>query len=360
MRGIWEYISAQADYALPKQKVITALMFGLGTFHACFLALFLYYSIWPMVALALCSLVLYAYGYILAKAGRRLLLAFNLAYAEIMLHAVVSVCLVGEKSGFALYTIAMLPLGYYAAYNFSSEEKPVNPMRYVIIAVLAFCSVQILGDVVTPFCSYGDLYVERAVYLINYFAAVVAILLCFSTLLNQIKYLEHQRMHQNKQLEELSKTDALTGLANRRSIQERYVDSEETLKEGYAVIMGDIDDFKKVNDTYGHDMGDQVLRAVAEVFKGTVRGADTVCRWGGEEILVFLPQCPMNNARYRAEDILEKISRLVFTAPGHGEFHVTMTLGVAVSEEAREFSAVVKLADERLYHGKRNGKAQVV
>ena len=352
MKGLWEYISAKAKYALSPRQVMSLIMFVLGIFNMGLLIFFVIFSIYPMVLVSMFSVTLYIYCFIQASRDKNLLLVFNLSYAEIMIHAVASVLLLGVDSGFSLYIIAMLPLGYYASYNFSSEKKSVNPMLYVLFSGVAFCFARILGSSMDPLYSYGNKSIDRAMYMVNYFVAVIAIVLFFSTLLNQIKYLESQQKNQNKK-------DALTGLANRRSIQERYEDSE-LLQESYAVILADIDDFKKVNDTYGHDAGDRTLKAVSAVFKNAVRGEDIVCRWGGEEILVFLPKCPLENAKDRAEAILQNIRKLQLTTQEHSSFGVTMTFGVAISEEAGSFTEVVQKADERLYTGKQTGKNQVV
>lgn len=188
---------------------------------------------------------------------------------------------------------------------------------------------------------------------------IIAMVAFLSTLLNQIRTLEELRLRQNKKLEMLSKIDPLTGLVNRRSIQERCQQSE-SLSEEYTVILGDIDDFKRVNDTYGHDVGDEVLKAVADVFKVSVRSDDIVCRWGGEEVLVFLPRCTRADAVFIAERILERIRALEFNIEGKELLRVTMTLGVSVSSEAADFAGVTKKADERLYEGKHNGKNQVI
>lgn len=359
MKAIWEYISARANYAPSKKRVISMIMLVLLIFHIGLLAFFAFFSVTPMVILDAGSILMYIVCYIQTKKDRGLLLAFNLCYAELTVHAVVAVLLLGVDSGFSLYIIAMLPLGYFASYNFKLEGKTVNPIFYVIFSVVAFFFARIISSYIEPVYSYGNKTVDYIIYMVNYVIAVVAIVVFFSTLLNQIRSLENLHRNQNRKLEQLSKTDELTGLANRRSIQERYAYSE-AMKEDYALILGDIDDFKNVNDTYGHDVGDVVLKAVAGAFKKAVRGEDTVCRWGGEEILIFLPGCPMYNARYRACAILQNIRDIKFEAPDHTGFHVTMTLGVAVSTEAEDFIETVKKADERLYIGKRNGKNQVV
>lgn len=359
MRRIWQYMSAKADRALSVKELMTIAMIVIGGFHTFLLLFFSYFHIYPLVAVNVVSVCLYVFCYQGIKRGTSLLLVFNLTYIEIVLHAVIAVLLLGRDSGFSLYIIAMLPLGYFATYNFNRKKKRVNPMIYVVFAVISFFVAQITSDFVEPMYSYGNKQVDRVIYLVNFMLAVIAIVVCFSTLLIQIRTLEDLRRHQNKKLDRLSKTDHLTGLMNRRSIEERYAQAE-LLKEDYAIIMGDIDDFKKVNDTYGHDVGDKVLKAVAKAYKKSVREEDMVCRWGGEEILVFLPKLSKKDTAAIAERVLRKVRQIEVETADGTMIHITMTLGVAISAEARCFEDVMKKADERLYNGKHTGKNQVV
>ena len=166
-------------------------------------------------------------------------------------------------------------------------------------------------------------------------------------------------IRKNKKLEVLSTQDALTGLSNRRSINENY---KKILVENnsFSVILGDIDDFKHINDTYGHSYGDSVLKAVANVFKVSVRDADTVCRWGGEEILVLLPRCNKETAASIAERIAEGIRNISIKYYDDEIIKVTMTFGVASSDEERDIKGITKKADDRLYYGKKHGKNCVI
>jgi len=263
---------------------------------------------------------------------------------------------VGTESGFVLYLVALTPIAYYAVYHFGTETKQINPMFYIGLSVIAFCITRIVCMNTEPLYGYGNDTVEKIVYMVNYFVTIVAIIGFFSTLLNQIKTLEAVRERQNRKLERLSRTDSLTGMVNRRSIQDKYRQAVN-LGESYSVIMGDIDNFKKINDSYGHETGDTVLKSVAAAFKNNVRENDSVCRWGGEEILVFLPKCEKEGASAIAQRILEQIRRITIEQSGE---MVTITMGVAFSGEAVSFDDIVRKADERLYMGKRNGKNQVV
>lgn len=359
MGKIWDYLSIRSKHALSVKQVMSLAMLVVGIFHVGLLLLFSCFKIYPMIVVNIFSIVLYIYCYNQAKKGKNLLRIFNLAYIEIVLHAVIAVLMLGTDSGFTLYMIAMLPLGYYAAYNFSSKAKSTNPMFYVAISGIAFCFVRLVCNHIEPPYSYGDKQIDKVIYMVNYLVAVGAIVAFFSTLLNQIKILEKLRLDQNRRLENLSKIDPLTGLTNRRSIQERYRQAD-VLNEEYALIMGDLDDFKKVNDTYGHDMGDVVLKAVADIFKNAVEAEEVVCRWGGEEILMFMPKCAKDDASDTAKGILEHIRALQFLTQDGKSFRITMTLGIADSFEGTAFDSVLKKADERLYDGKHKGKNRVV
>lgn len=359
MKEIWKYLSIRTRNALSVKRVMSLTMLLVGIFHVGLIVLFSVFRIYPLAVINIFSVLLYIGCYIRAYRGKNLLQIFNLAYIEIIVHAVIAALLMGTESGFSLYMIAMLPLGYYATYNFNSRKQRTNPMFYVVISGLAFCFVRIVGNYIEPLYSYGNSQIDKVVYMINYFVTVAAVVFFMSTLLNQIQILEELRTQQNKRLEKISKTDPLTGLANRRSLEERYKQAE-LLNEEYVLIMGDIDDFKKVNDTYGHNVGDEVLKTVADVFGKSVREEDIVCRWGGEEILIFAPKCEKCDGVSIGERILKTVREIEIPAGKKMPIHITMTIGVAVSGEGGNFSEVVKVADERLYHGKQSGKNRVV
>ena len=359
MKRVWDYVSIRSIAAMSTKEVMLAMEGVLFVFHTCLLLFFAYFRVYPLMILNIFSIILYAFCYNQVRNNGNLLHIFNLAYTEIMVHAVIATLLLGTDSGFMLYLVTLVPIGYYAVYNFGSKEKAVSPMWYILLACIGFCITRIVCSRVEPLYSYGNKDVDKIIYMVNYFITVLAIIGFFSTLMNQIRLLEEMREHQNQRLEQLSKIDPLTGLVNRRCIQEQY-QKYRSLNEGYAIILGDIDDFKKVNDTYGHEAGDKVLKAVAEVFKNTVRCDDIVCRWGGEEILVFLPGCPDEEVAGIADRILNSIRELKVNAGGQMLPDITMTMGIAVSTEADELHTAVQKADERLYRGKRSGKNKVV
>ena len=153
-------------------------------------------------------------------------------------------------------------------------------------------------------------------------------------------------------------TDTLTGLGNRRIVEE--FDQDPASKEAvYCAILADIDDFKRINDTYGHDCGDAVLVMVSRSFREEIRKNDIVCRWGGEEILVILPFCSLENAEKVAQKIREKIGSTVVEFE-QNQVNVSLTYGVAESTEGQDVEKVIRMADRYLYYGKQHGKDQII
>ena len=164
-------------------------------------------------------------------------------------------------------------------------------------------------------------------------------------------------------VEEMARTDALTGLANRRAATERLeqeVLRSERTKRPVGLVLIDADDFKKVNDTRGHDCGDALLVALASLLRSSLRQIDLAARWGGEEFLVVLPETGQEGAVVIAEKLRAAAAALAVPCAG-GEVRFTVTLGVAVFlPGGSPVADCLRRADEALYRGKREGKDRVV
>lgn len=157
-------------------------------------------------------------------------------------------------------------------------------------------------------------------------------------------------------------TDHLTGLANRRHMMQRIKAEASVIKRtnGKALfILADIDDFKMVNDTYGHDCGDSVIKGIADMLKSTMREEDVIARWGGEEFLLLLPGTDLEYGKA----VAERIRKVVEVAPfcyQEKTIPVTLTLGVAELDQDLGVEASIKKADQALYKGKNRSKNCVV
>jgi diguanylate cyclase (GGDEF)-like protein len=171
---------------------------------------------------------------------------------------------------------------------------------------------------------------------------------------------------QNANLYELAMVDGLTGLFVRRYFDARIQEEIERSKRyttPFSVVMLDVDDFKSLNDTYGHVVGDRVLRAIATVVKAQMRGVDTAARYGGEEIAVVLPRTEMVGAYNQAERIRAAIAELRVTTDDEPPkaVGVTASLGIAAYPEskAKDATDLVRRADRALYRAKKTGKNRV-
>jgi len=165
-----------------------------------------------------------------------------------------------------------------------------------------------------------------------------------------------------KKLELLARTDPLTQLSNRRDAVEKIeyeVSRFERNNKNFSIIIADVDDFKDVNDHYGHDAGDYVLRTLANIMRMIVRKQDLVARWGGEEFLLMLPQTNLEGAVILANKIRDRILKTNFTYQNQ-KIDITLTKGVSMFRENISAEEAINLADKALYLGKKTGKNKVV
>jgi diguanylate cyclase (GGDEF)-like protein len=169
------------------------------------------------------------------------------------------------------------------------------------------------------------------------------------------------RRYQSR-LEEMAATDKLTGATSRQvfeSLYEKILSSAKRHCFPLSMIMLDIDYFKKINDTYGHLMGDVVLKAIVQETRSCIRESDIICRWGGEEFLLLLPDCTRHHAGELAEKIRLAVEQRVVTVGSHS-VSVTVSLGVTELAHNDELVDLINRADKALYKAKADGRNGVV
>ncbi|BCD61971.1 two-component system, cell cycle response regulator [Nitratiruptor sp. YY08-26] len=160
-------------------------------------------------------------------------------------------------------------------------------------------------------------------------------------------------------LEKESSIDPLTGVFNRRAMNEMLIaeiEKAKRYKRPLSVIFFDIDHFKKINDTYGHDVGDFVLRKLVSVIRNHLRQTDTLARFGGEEFLIVLPEMDLQNTKI----VAEKIRKRVETTDFEKVKKITISLGVTQLKEDDTRQELLKRVDEALYQAKNSGRNKVV
>ena len=165
------------------------------------------------------------------------------------------------------------------------------------------------------------------------------------------------------ELTDQAERDSLTGLANRRVLDERLeeeLDRSRRYGTHLSLILVDIDNFKSVNDRYGHQCGDDVLRGVAPVFGNSLRELDLAGRFGGEEFALVLPGTPVASALRVAEQIRRALAKVTVVGPGGELIGVTASFGAAEFPANTSVGSLVEAADRALYQAKRDGKDRVV
>lgn len=151
-------------------------------------------------------------------------------------------------------------------------------------------------------------------------------------------------LKERKDLIENAEKDRVTGLYTRNIISR--------IKGCSAVVMCDIDNFKMVNDTLGHNKGDDALKKVARILQHSVRSIDYVIRWGGDELLIAFSECPENAVCERMENIRKQVEQ-------NGEYPVTLSIGIAINNDREDFQTLTEEADNAMYYSKKNGKNRI-
>ncbi|UFT98430.1 GGDEF domain-containing protein [Radiobacillus kanasensis] len=169
---------------------------------------------------------------------------------------------------------------------------------------------------------------------------------------------------QFRMLKESATKDFLTGLSNVREFDtiwnQRILDAKQK-EERLSLVLIDIDHFKKINDTYGHPVGDIVLQELGKVLRDSTRSFDTVSRNGGEEFSVILPDCPSHQAVEIAEKIRRTVEQHDFYISKMEKIHITVSIGVATyPEPIQDTENLIKIADDSLYQAKQSGRNKVV
>lgn len=184
----------------------------------------------------------------------------------------------------------------------------------------------------------------------------------FNTLAQTMNEQLNKRALLQQELERLAQKDPLTDLFNRRRMDELLsleVARTKRNNRAFCLILADIDHFKNVNDTYGHEAGDQVICAVAKILKTSLREQDSVARWGGEEFLIMLPDTLME----QAEKVANKIRKLCENHTVYYEdkpIRFTLTFGIEEFDDSKDIKAAIAAADDALYQGKNQGRNVVV
>jgi diguanylate cyclase (GGDEF)-like protein len=260
----------------------------------------------------------------------------------------------------------LLPMLFFVTSMLIIKNIPVevvpsifSMMPYFILAMLGLFPLTIsvgffvIFCIFTPFVIYNLVLVNKPFWL--FFNDVWLFMLFAGISL----WLQVGQLSMLMKLYRESTVDPLTKLINRRVLL-RLARRSHEYHEVYSVVMFDLDRFKRVNDNYGHAIGDKVLVAVAKVIQKELRATDIIARFGGEEFVAILPKTKLDDANIIASRVAVAISRQVITLADGNELSVTASVGVTQRKQAENLDDVLKRADDFLYFAKDNGRNQVI
>lgn len=272
---------------------------------------------------------------------------------EITVYTIVQLLVFSGRNYTEMYFFIVLLMQMIVPF---SSRKECN-FRIVLlwVAIVATFAASLF---VEPLFSLGTAAPVLAVINLNVAFLAFVIELSIDNIINRI--IDSLKTEEYNNLEKEANLDPLTGLFNRRYAK-GYFSGFKTRhpEKGACVAMADIDDFKVTNDTYGHGVGDDVLRAIAQTMKKTLRRTDTLFRWGGEEFLLVLEDIDIREARRILEKLRKAVEETKIPVPEREPVRSTITIGVAALLPDNIEGSIEK-CDKRMYQGKVNGKNQVV
>lgn len=270
-------------------------------------------------------------------------------HANILSVGVAGSLVLGFESGIYIAIVALICTNYFCAFKSSFVAYLILSIEIIAIIMLKI-SDPVMND--TP-----EWLLHLCVTIYSLMAFFIVMRLCLFA--NSIKSTSQIAIADEKsELEHISYHDNLTGLLNRRSIEQLYKKRDKIFRSpNSVVVLGDIDNFKQINDTFGHIWGDKILKDVASALRQTFRKDDIICRWGGEEFLIIIENTNINSIYALSERLIANINaiKLPNDAPA------TMTFGMAIFPSGMndKFHQAVEQADQLLYKGKKSGKDRV-
>ena len=334
-----------------EQKALAAIAIPLLRFFTCLQIFLLFFAIYQRVPAAFLAAYIF-----LATVSVYVALchdddpgfAANFIHLTVVCHGFLGVFLYGWGWGNENFFIWGIATSYLI---FIGKNRTV--LAIIIAEAAAYAVLYILRDkfgIVNLGASGGVMFV------VTFAAIFVSFLRRTSTLNSVYAKSINEVASQNDKLESASKFDFLTGLDNRRYAQEQFDEIAEYFPDQKVLVaLGDIDDFKAINDTFGHDVGDETIKQIAQILHENSRGEkDILCRWGGEEFLLVA----LVHDDVSAQEMVKRVLKNVNTITAPNGKKIGITFGAAVFESAREMSLneMAIVADKLLYEGKRSGK----
>lgn len=278
-------------------------------------------------------------------------LIVSLIHLEVILFVIISIRYLGWDTGYSLYLVAMASLIYFCPF-----KHKFIPYLYGIVEACLFISLKVYMSVNDPIYICSD---EFLFYMFLFNCACCFIVILYSAYLfgSSTEFVTHKLETENTKLNEVAYYDQLTGAYTRyhflKSINKMEFDT-------FGIAIFDLDDFKLINDTYGHNCGDYILNETISIIRKKFGDSINITRWGGEEFLILFTK-PINKTDLFNE--LQKIRRIIENFDYTYEknlIKITITLGASVANKDEDIHDVIKRIDSNLYKGKNSGKNCVI
>ena len=359
-----------------------AIAFMIGTVHVIFMVTFFLNHFTVLAYYNVAIVLFYILMIFLIAKINRFSGVFLAVFIEILMHSAIATAYFGWSCGFMGYTIALIPMGFYITYTIKYlRSKLYIPIIVSLVVFATYFAVYIaMVSTDSMYKQSINEFFAHNIYLFNQVMMLLFLLTASVMFSIEIRYMQYHLEAENVSLSRMANFDALTKLMNRRSMNiqlKQVLDEMEIASQNqdavseedntFCLLMTDIDDFKKVNDTWGHPKGDEVLVEVARVLQSNVREADKVCRWGGEEMLVLV-RSNMEVAKSVAQRIcMDMAGTQIEVGDSSSDdnttsqtISVTLTIGVSEYHPGDSIRSMIETADQRMYKGKRSGKNCVV
>ena len=326
--------------------------------HATLLTVTWLAHVTPLIQFNILSVIVYVFCILLCNTGHILPVYISILL-EVSIYACVATHYIGWNSGSYCFLYSIVPIIiYFGCFLYKGAQ------RWIIVLAL-----------IMNFSIYVYLYVRyvdaEPVYVISYFTRMflmvfTSFVMVFSIIFYNVIYIyssEYEMVsleQKNKQLSADAQEDVLTSLLNRRGFLPVVASlMKDVGHKHFCIAFCDIDNFKRINDSYGHDCGDEVLRHMAGLFKKEMQGCD-ICRWGGEEIVILMKDYDFTVAREKMEFMRKTIENNP-TVFFNKRINATVTIGLEENRDSYcEPEDIIKVADARMYYGKQSGKNIVI
>lgn len=327
-------------------KIILLAIFS----HLSYIIIFLFLAIPVLVIYNIASVLFYCLMQFIVNRGHYSL-AVSVIHIEVTLFSVLSTVYGGWGIGMWFYLVAMICLTYFCPY-----KKRYVPYLFSIIEMVIFVSLKLYTVFVNS--NLVDIADRYIIWLFIYNALAGFTIILFSSFISKlsavVSQIELQKENQN--LNTLASYDQLTGLLNRHALLNKMDDHEI---ENTIVVLGDVDNFKLINDSWGHGCGDMVLSKLSEIMKEYLNTKADICRWGGEEFVIVFYNTSLSEVKNNINMMYTDILNYNFLYRG-SHFNITLTFGISTYTEGISREDLITVADRKMYNGKMRGKNQVV